>query len=169
MSTGRRSDSFELVLLGAAVALMIAFKAIFDIFFEEWIKSQLSDKLGLTVAEMIERFGAIVVPLCISIAVIWLLYRYMKRDFDRQLVVERDSSDEMRSNIYIKMEKLSPEARRELYRVVTAEIETDQLNVGMKMELERVGFIKPAFAYTPAEFIERYRPFIVQWFKRNPL
>jgi hypothetical protein len=77
-------------------------------------------------------------------------------------------SDEMRSNIYSKIERLSPEANHALHRVVTAEIEADQLNVDMRGELERAGFIKPAFAYTPAEFIERYRPLIQQWFRERP-
>src|SRR6476646_2113071 len=78
-----------------------------------------------------------------------------------------DFSDEMRSNIYQKIERLLPEAKHALYRVATAEIEADQLNVEMKGELDRSGFVKPGVGYAPAEFIERYRPFILQWFREQ--
>jgi hypothetical protein len=80
---------------------------------------------------------------------------------------ERDFSNEMRSNIYQKLERLLPEAKRALYRVATAEIEADQINVEMKGELQRAGFVKPGVGYAPAEFIERYRPFILQWFREQ--
>jgi hypothetical protein len=84
-------------------------------------------------------------------------------------VLKEDFSDEMRSNVHAKLAQLPSEVRRALYRVATAEIAADQLNVEMKTELERAGFIEPAFAYTPAKFIEQNRPFIAQWFKQNPL
>jgi hypothetical protein len=96
-------------------------------------------------------------------------YWMWKSDQKEIATLKADFLDEERSNIHSKVAKLSPEVKRELYRVVTAEIETDQLTFTVRSELEKAGLIKPAFAYTPAEFIERYRPLIVQWFKQNPL
>src|SRR5260370_4522408 len=80
-----RSENFPLVIIIAIVALSYALHTVFDIFFEEWIKSQLEDHFGLTGAEMIERFGSLIVPGCFAIAVIWFIYLYIKRDFAAEL------------------------------------------------------------------------------------
>jgi len=80
---GRRSNNFELVLLGGAFALLYFFHTIFNILFEEWIKHKLQDYLGITVAEMIERFGAITFPALGAIAVVWGLYRYIERELTK--------------------------------------------------------------------------------------
>ena len=78
-----------------------------------------------------------------------------------------DFSGEKQSNVNSKMDAIPLEARRELYRIITGEIGIHQLNVYMRYQLEKVGFVKPADAYEPVKFTEQYRPFIEQWFKRN--
>ena len=80
-----------------------------------------------------------------------------------------DFSDEKQSTVDSKLAALPLEVRRELYRIITGEIEVHQLNNNMRDHLEKVGFVNPAFAYTPAEFNEHHRPFIERWFRRNPL
>jgi hypothetical protein len=65
------------------------------------------------------------------------------------------------------MANLSIEAKHKLREFITGGIEFHQLDDHIKSELEKAGFVKPAFAYTPAEFIEQQRPYIEQWFKRD--
>jgi hypothetical protein len=71
--------------------------------------------------------------------------------------------------VYKRVRGLPPEAKCALYRVITGEVEVPQLNVDLRYELGKVGFVKPAFGHTPDEFNEQHRPFIEQWFKLNPL
>jgi hypothetical protein len=80
-----RSDTFPLWLLAAILGLFTALHAIWSILFEEWIKLKLEHAVGLTVAEMIERFGAIGVPTLLAIGIVWLLYHYIKRQFENEL------------------------------------------------------------------------------------
>ena len=87
----------------------------------------------------------------------------------RRGIIEADFSDEKQSTVDSKMAILSPEVKHALRQVTTGEIEVRQLNDSMRSALEEVGFVNPAFAYTPAKFNEQHRPFIERWFKRNPL
>jgi hypothetical protein len=100
----KQSDNASLVLLGSVLALFVLFHAIFNILLEEWIKHQLASHFGYTVAEMIERFGAIALPAGAAGCVVWLLFQYLKRDFKRELQkllaehVEGAFPDEMATN-----------------------------------------------------------------------
>jgi hypothetical protein len=85
LTMGKRPESFEFWIGGATIALAFSFKTIFDLFLEEWVKDQLQARFGMSMAEMVERFGAMIVPGSATIAVVWLLYRYLQRDFARQL------------------------------------------------------------------------------------
>jgi hypothetical protein len=107
---------------------------------------------------------------------IWLAIAYVRRyaawEVERKALITAESeplSDEKQSVVNSKLITLPLEVRRALYCVTTGETEVDQLNVNMKLELEKVGFVTPAFAYTPAKFNEKHRPFIERWFRRNPL
>jgi hypothetical protein len=81
----RKSDNMSLAVLGGILALFLLLHTIFNILFEEWIKHQLEHHVGYTVAEMIERFGAIALPVLAAICVVWLLFHYLKREFNREL------------------------------------------------------------------------------------
>jgi hypothetical protein len=81
---GKSSNNFELVLLGALLALILIFHSIFNILFEEWVKHQLERYLGFTVAEMIERFGSLGFPILMAIGIVWFLYRYIQKEFSNR-------------------------------------------------------------------------------------
>ena len=81
-----RSNTFELWILASVLGLFIALHSIWNILFEEWLKQQLERALGLSVATMIERFGAIGVPTLLAMATVWLIYRYIRREFESELV-----------------------------------------------------------------------------------
>jgi hypothetical protein len=98
---------------------------------------------------------------------VWKVEHEARIKAEKQIAA--DFSDARQSSVDSKMNNLPLEAKRELHRVITAEIEVRQLSVGMRSALEEVGFVNPAFAYTPAEFNEQHRPFIERWFKRNQL
>jgi hypothetical protein len=80
-----RSDNTDLVLLLGAALLAALGHSIFDILLEEWIKQRLEDYFGFTVAEVIERFGSIAIPTLLAIAIIWIMVRVIKRDYEKQL------------------------------------------------------------------------------------
>jgi hypothetical protein len=81
----KRSQNFELVLLGFAIALVFVFKAIFENLFYAWLMRELERRFGLMEAEVIAGFSSIAVPVCASIALTWGLYRYLKRELTREL------------------------------------------------------------------------------------
>jgi hypothetical protein len=97
----------------------------------------------------------------------WKEERESRIKTEKQIVA--DFSDERQSSVNSKMVNIPLEAKRELRRIITAEIEVRQLNNDVRYALEEIGFITPAFAYTPAEFNEQHRPFIERWFRQNPL
>jgi hypothetical protein len=77
----QKSNNFPLVLTGGALALWWLFHKIFDILLEDWIKHQLEPRFGHTVAEVIERFGAVGFPALAAGGVVWFLCAYMKRHY----------------------------------------------------------------------------------------
>lgn len=84
----RRSQHFELVLVGGALALWFLLHSIWNILFEEWIKHELQHRFGLSVAEMIERFGAVGFPALGAIAIVWGLHRYISKEFAKERAAE---------------------------------------------------------------------------------
>src|SRR5436305_1791923 len=80
-----RSDSFEVILLGLVLALVFMLKTVWDILFEAWLIHYFERQFGLTVAEMIERFGAVGFPILGAVAIVWLLYRYIGKEFQKEL------------------------------------------------------------------------------------
>jgi hypothetical protein len=88
VSMDQRSDNFPLVLLGGILALFLLQHTIFDIFFEEYIKLHLEAYVGLTVAEMIERFGSVALPALASIAIVWFLHHYIYRELRKEFATQ---------------------------------------------------------------------------------
>jgi hypothetical protein len=80
-----RSDNFPLVIGGAVLALVLVLHHVFGIFFDEWLKHYLEAFLGVTVAEMIERSGDLISSILAAVAIVWFLYWYVKRDFEKRL------------------------------------------------------------------------------------
>jgi hypothetical protein len=75
----RKSDHFPLVLGGGILALLWLFHTIWSILVEDWVKHQLEQRVGHTVAEMIERFGAVGFPALAAGGIVWFLYHYIER------------------------------------------------------------------------------------------
>jgi hypothetical protein len=74
----RRSEGFELVVIGASLVLILSFQTVWNIVLEAWIKAQLEVYMGPLAAEIIERTGAIIVPLGLAAAIVHTLYRYLR-------------------------------------------------------------------------------------------
>src|ERR1700758_5330028 len=74
----RKNDNLPLALGGPTLALSLLLHTIWSILFEDWLKQQLERFVGHTVAEMLERFGSVGFPILGAIAVVWLLYAYLK-------------------------------------------------------------------------------------------
>jgi hypothetical protein len=83
----RKSDNFPLVLAGGTLALWLLLHTAWNILFEDWLKHQLERFVGHSVAEMIEKFGAVGFPALAAIGTVWFLYVYIKRH------VKADSGD----------------------------------------------------------------------------
>jgi hypothetical protein len=77
----RKSDNFALVLTGGTLALLLLFHTMWSILFEDWLKHQLERIAGHTVAEMIEKFGAVGFPALAAGGVVWFLWAYIKRHY----------------------------------------------------------------------------------------
>jgi hypothetical protein len=82
----RKSENFQLVLVGGGLGLWILFHTIWSILFEDWIKHQLERFVGHTVAEMMEKFGSVGFPAIAAIAIVWFLYAYIRSHLKAELV-----------------------------------------------------------------------------------
>jgi hypothetical protein len=81
----KRSDAFDLVILGVAFALAYFLHLLFDLFFEEWIKAQLQDRFGPNMGELIEKLNSAFIPGLATVGVICFLFHYIKRGLRREL------------------------------------------------------------------------------------
>src|ERR1700732_3343007 len=81
----RRSDNLPLVLLGGAIGILFMLHTVWSILLEDWLKHELEHSLGLSEAEMIERFGELGFPILGAFGIVWFLYKYLSKDFARQL------------------------------------------------------------------------------------
>lgn len=144
---------FAILVVGAAIWLAPSFHMTIDLTFAP---------NGWEVATI--TFGSIL-GLRLLLAPYWI-WREQREQITN--LIRTDFSDKKQSNVNSKMDDLPIEAKSELYRVITAAIQVHQLDSGIRSELERVGFVIPGYNYSFPEFIEEHRPFIEQWFKRNP-
>jgi hypothetical protein len=84
----RHSNHFEIVLLGFAVALAFLFQSIFEHLFSNAILQSLEKIVGIPEAEMITRLSEVSAPLIAVVVVIFVLYRFVQREFAGDLKVE---------------------------------------------------------------------------------
>jgi len=77
----RKSDNFQLVFLSGGLGFLFLFHTAWNILFEDWLKHQLERFFGHTVAEMIERFGAVGFPALAAGGLAWFLLRYAKAHY----------------------------------------------------------------------------------------
>jgi hypothetical protein len=78
------SDSFPIVLALAAFVLMFLGQSTYERLVDAWIVGQLGPWLGMTAAEVVERFSAVAVAGAISLYVTVGLYFYLQREFAGQ-------------------------------------------------------------------------------------
>lgn len=67
--------------MGGGLGFLLLFHTAWNIVFEDWLKHQLEHFFGHTVAEMIERFGAVGFPALGAIGLVWFLLRYAKAHY----------------------------------------------------------------------------------------
>src|SRR5450755_2405508 len=78
------SDSFPIVLALAAFVLMFLGQSTYERLVDAWIVGQLAPRLGVTQAEVVERFSAVALAAAVSLYVTGGLYFYLRREFARR-------------------------------------------------------------------------------------
>jgi|GEM_PF-6559754 len=88
----KHSDAFPLVLLGAVLVLAALFKSIYEDALKGWANKHLEAWFGPGAGtELMARFVEIAPALGLATAVVWLLNRYIHREYStRQLAFVRD-------------------------------------------------------------------------------
>jgi hypothetical protein len=76
----KRSEGFELVVIGAGVALILSFYTIWTVLLADVITKELEISVGALAAAVIEKIAAILVAVALAAASVWFLYRYVKRE-----------------------------------------------------------------------------------------
>jgi hypothetical protein len=79
------SESYPVVVALAAFVLMFIGQASYERLVEAWMVGQLEPWLGVTEAEVVERFSAMAIAGTVSLYVTGGLYFYLRREFARQL------------------------------------------------------------------------------------
>lgn len=74
----RKSDNFPLIIAGSGLGLGLLLHTVWNILLEDWLKHQLEHYFGLSVADMIEKFGAVGFPLLVAAGIVWFLYQYLE-------------------------------------------------------------------------------------------
>ena|SRR5580704_8928647 len=80
MAMAKRSESFELLLVLAGAGLAYSLQNLWNALAEEWIRAHLEYYVGTIAAEVIEKLGATIIPVCSAIAIISFLYKYIKSE-----------------------------------------------------------------------------------------
>jgi hypothetical protein len=81
----KRSDNFPLVLAGFVFGFAYLFKTMFEGLLYTWVLKQLERHLGLPEAEVLAKLSDIGVAFFASIALVWFLYQYVVKSFQREL------------------------------------------------------------------------------------
>ena len=76
----KRSENFDLVILGFGVGLYVLFHLIFGNLFYGAIKGWSEKNIGVMEADLVAGLQQVLFPLMATIAVIWGLYRYLRRE-----------------------------------------------------------------------------------------
>ena len=85
---GRRSEYFELVLVGLVAAFAYLFQPVFEHLFADTLVAWLEKYLQNSEAEVIVRLSEIVLPVVGLTLLIWVLYRFLKRETERLFINE---------------------------------------------------------------------------------
>jgi hypothetical protein len=83
----RHSDVFPIVLTGAVIALLASFKSIYEGAAKAWVLAKLAEHgYGPEAANVMSGFVEITPALGISIGIIWFLYWYIRREFEKKSI-----------------------------------------------------------------------------------
>jgi hypothetical protein len=128
---GRRSNILD-IAVGGSIALFFALHTIFNILFEEWVKQQLYARFGVTVAEVVERVEAVVIPALITIAIVWLIIRLVRRDYAAQLGETRANSERQLDLLFDDKDPAFVRDRRGVYGIQSRRWYVGVHNAGSK-------------------------------------
>jgi hypothetical protein len=88
----KSSDGFAIVLLVIGFALVFICQTVYERLLTDWILRQLEPWMGSLPAEVLQRFSALAVPVLAALLLLLGIYRYIRRDFVRQLEAVRIAS-----------------------------------------------------------------------------
>ena len=83
-SCGKKNENFELFLLAGTTALVFLLKNIFDNLFYAWLVRLLERYFGVSESEFFAAATSVAFPVIGAIAVVWILHRYITRQFERR-------------------------------------------------------------------------------------
>jgi hypothetical protein len=86
----KRSQDFELLLLGGAAALYFLFDNIFGNLFYAWLKQELEKYTGLLESDVLAKLSQVSFSLLLVIAIIWWLYRYIHQALRAEFQADRE-------------------------------------------------------------------------------
>jgi hypothetical protein len=81
----RRSDTFEVVVLGCVLALVLLFESIYEDLLKATVLRAFGQLVGSSEAELMAGLTQISLPVVAAVGVVWFLYRYLSRQFEREL------------------------------------------------------------------------------------
>jgi predicted PurR-regulated permease PerM len=84
----KHSNYFELVLTVFIAAFVYLFQPIFEHLFASSVLSWLEKYMQISEAEVVARLAEVALPVCGSILLIVLLYRFLSREIERELTDE---------------------------------------------------------------------------------
>lgn len=96
------SDSFPIVLTLSAFVLMFLGRSTYERLVGAWIVGQLAPWLGVTGAEVVERFSAVAVAGAVSLYVTGGLYLHLQREFADQSARMSNGSVRQASQIHVR-------------------------------------------------------------------
>jgi hypothetical protein len=96
----KRSQNFELVLLGGGFALYWLAQNIFGNLFYAYIKQEFEKYTGLVEADVLAKFAVITPSLILAIGIVWGLHRYIYRQLSDEKASEKQAViDELSSHL----------------------------------------------------------------------
>src|ERR1043166_8445629 len=86
----KRSQNFELVLLGSAAALYFLFNNIFGNLFYAWLKQEFEKYTGVLESDVLAKLSQISFSLLLVVVILWWLYRYIYRELRAEFQADRE-------------------------------------------------------------------------------
>lgn len=115
----KHSDSFPLWLVGAAAALTYIFSTFYQDALKASVLKYLTEWFGPAAANMLSGLTEIAPAVGAAILIVWLLYRYMDREFQRELSETLRSTQQLLAT----NQETSPLVRAMLEEKVSSQIE----------------------------------------------